>query len=62
MAKGGFSRTAIAEMQDWLQKHHTEVHEVMKLGVQICVCKNLNATMKKHPTMVWESQTDGYLL
>jgi hypothetical protein len=49
-------------MQDWLQKHHTEVHEVMKLGVQICVCKNLNATMKKHPTMVWESQTDGYLL
>jgi hypothetical protein len=26
------------------------------------VCKNLNATMKKHPTMVWESQTDGYLL
>jgi len=62
MATGGFSCTTMEETQYSLPKPHTEVWEVTKLGVNICVCRNINATMRKHLTTVWELQMDRCLL
>jgi len=53
MAKGGFSRRAIEEMQQIIKKHHAEVREEKKRGVQYPGHKNVNAAIKRHPAMVY---------
>jgi len=61
MAKGGFSRTAIEEMQFLINTLWAKVWLEMKLGVEFPGHRNVKAAMERHSAMLRENQTDGCL-
>jgi len=61
MAKGGFSRAAIEEMQQLIKKPHAEVREEKKRGVEFPGHNKVKAAIERHQAMVQENQTDGCL-
>jgi len=61
MAKGGFSRAAIEEMQFLIKKPWSEVREEKKRGVEYPGHENVKAAMERHPAMLRENQMDGCL-
>jgi len=61
MAKGGFSRAAIAETQYLIKKPQAEVRQEQQRGVEFPWHNNVKAAMERHPAMLWENQTDGCL-
>jgi len=61
MAKGGFSRTAIEEMQQLIKKPGAVVREEKKQGVEFAGHNKVKAAIERHAAMVRENQTDGCL-
>jgi len=61
MAKGGFLRSAIEEMQCLIKKPRAQVWEEMKLGVEFPGHKNVKTVRDRQPAMLRENQTDGCL-
>jgi len=60
-AKGGFSRTAIEEMQFLIKKPRAEVREEKKRGVESPGHKYVKAAMEWHLARLRENQMDGCL-
>jgi hypothetical protein len=61
MAKGGFSRTAVEEMQYLIKKPHAEVREEKKRGVEFPEHNKVKAAKVGHLGMLRQNQTDGCL-
>jgi len=61
MAKGGFSRTAIVEMQQLIKKPRTKGRQEKKRGVVFPGHDKVKAAIKRYLAMVRNNQTDGYL-
>jgi len=61
LGKGGFSHTAIEEMQFLIKKPWAEVREEKMRGVEFPVCKMVRAAMERHPAMLRDNQMDGCL-
>ena len=59
IAKGGFSRAAIEEMQQLIKKPRAEVREEKKRSVEFPGHNNVKAAIERHPAKVRENQTDG---
>jgi len=55
MAKGGFSRAAIEEMQYVIQKPCTEVREEKKWGVECPGHQMVKAAIERHPAMLHQN-------
>jgi hypothetical protein len=52
MAKGWFLHAAIEEMQYLIKKHHTEVREEKKRGVEFPGHKTVKAAKERHLAML----------
>jgi hypothetical protein len=61
MAKGGFSRAALEEIQQLIKKLYAKVWEEKKRGVEFPGHNKVKAAIKRHSSMVCENQTDGWL-
>jgi len=61
VAKGGFLRAAREETHIQIKKPRAEVPEKKKWGVEFPGHKNVKVAIERHPAMLWENQTDGYL-
>jgi len=61
MAKGGFLRAMIEEMQHLIMEPRAEVREEKKRGVEFPVHNNVKAAIERHPAMVDENQTNSCL-
>jgi len=61
MAKEGFSRAAIEETQQLIQKPRAEAREEKRLGVVFPGHNEVKAAVERHPAMFRENQTDGCL-
>jgi len=61
MAKGRYWHTAIEETQFLIKKPQAEVREDKKRGVQFPGRENRKAAMERHPAILWENQTVGFL-
>jgi len=61
MVKGGFSRTAVEQMQHLIKKPRAEVQQEKKLGVEFLVYTNVEAAMVRHPAMLRGNHMDGCL-
>jgi len=61
MTKGGFSRAAIEETSILIKKPWAEVRDQMKSGVEFPGHEQVEAAMRRHPAMLRENQTDGWL-
>jgi len=61
MAKGGFSRATIEEMQQLIKKPCAEVREEKKRGVEFPGHQKVKAAMERHPAMVYNNHTTGCL-
>jgi len=61
MAKGGFSRTAIEEMQYMIKKPRADVREEKKRGVEFPRHNKVKPAMERHPAMLHQNHTAGYL-
>jgi len=61
MAKGGFSRAAMQEMQQLIKKPRTKVREAKKRSVVFPEHNKVKAAIERHPAMVHENQLDGGL-
>jgi len=61
MAKGGFLRAAIEEMQFLIKIPQDEVREEKKRGVEFPGHEHVKAGMERHQAVIWENQTDGCL-
>jgi hypothetical protein len=61
MAKEGFSRAAIGEMNYLMKTPRAEVREEMKRGVEFPGHKKVNAAIQRHPAMLRHNQTSGLL-
>jgi len=61
MAKGGFSRAAIEETQFQIKKPRAKVRKKKKCGVEFPGHTYVTAVMERHPAMLREHQTDGFL-
>jgi len=57
MAKGGFSRAAIEETQQLIQKPRAEVREEKQRGVEFPGHQKVKAAMERHPAMVYKNHT-----
>jgi len=62
MAKVGFSRAAIEEMQFLIKKHWAKDQEQKQRGVEFPGHKNVKAAMERLPAMLRDNQKDGCLL
>ena len=61
MAKGGFSRSAIEEMQCLIMKPRAEVREQNNRGVKFPGHTHVPAAIETHQAILWENQMDGCL-
>jgi len=61
MAKEGFSRATIEEMQWLIWKPHAEVREEKKRGVVFFRHNKVKAAIDRHPAMIHQNQTDSCL-
>jgi len=61
MAKDWFSRTAIEQTQQLMNKPHAEVREERKRGVVFPGHNKMKAAIERHLAMVHENQKDGCL-
>jgi len=61
MAKGGFSRTTVKEIQQLIKKPRAEVREEKKQGVEFPGHRMVKATMERHPAMVYKNHMAGCL-
>ena len=61
MAKAGFSRTTMAEMEYWMMKCCTEVREERMRGVEFPGHRIVKAMIERHLAMVHQNQMDGCL-
>jgi len=61
MAKGGFSRAAIEETQQLIEKPCAEVREEKKQGVECPGLRKVKAAIERHPAMVYENHMHGCL-
>jgi hypothetical protein len=61
MAKAGYSCTAIEETQHLSKKPRAIVREVQKQGVDFPRHNKVKAAIERHPAIVSENLTDGYL-
>jgi len=61
MAKGGFLRAAIEEMQHLMKKPRAEVQEEKKWGVEFPGHRKVKDAIEQHPAMVYENHTDSCL-
>jgi len=61
MAKWGFSRAAIEETQQLIQKPRAEVREEKKQGVKFPGHKKVKAAMERYPAMVYRNHMAGCL-
>jgi len=61
MAQEVFSQTAMEETQQLIKKPRTEVRKEKKLVVVIPWHSKVKAAIERHPAMVRENQSDGYL-
>jgi len=61
MAKGGFLRAAIKEMQFLNTEPRAEVREEKMRGVEFPGHRNVKAAIERHPAKLWENQMDGCL-
>jgi hypothetical protein len=61
MAKEGFSRAAIEETKYDIKKPRAEVREEKKGGVDFTVHNRVKAAIQRHPAMLRQNQTFGYL-
>jgi len=61
MAKGGFLRAAIGQRRIPNKKPRAKVRDEKKWGVEFPGHRKVNAAMERHPVMVCENQTDGFL-
>jgi len=59
MAKGGFSRATIEEMQYLIKKPRTMVREEKKWGVEFSEYTKVNAAMERHPAMLCQNHMAG---
>jgi len=59
MAKGGFSRATIEEMQYLIDNHRRKVSEEKKRGVVFLGHRMANAGIERHPAMVLKYLMDG---
>jgi len=62
MAKEGFLRAAIEEMQYLIKKQWAKDQEEKQHGVEFPRHKNVNAAMERLPAMLRDNQKDGCLL
>jgi len=60
MAKGGFLRAAIEEMQQPIRKPRAEVEEKNR-GVEFPAHEKVEAAIERHPSMVLKNHMDGCL-
>ena len=61
MAKCGFSRAAVEEMQYLIKKPRAEVREEKKRGVEFHGHNKVKAAIARHPAMLRQNQTPGCL-
>jgi len=57
MAKGRFSRAAIEEWEQLIQKPRAEVREEKKRGVELPGHQKVKAAMERHPAMVYKNHS-----
>jgi len=61
MAKEGFLRAAIEEMQYLIKKSRAGVREEKNRGDEFPGHRKVKAAMERHPTMIHQNHTDGWL-
>ena len=61
MTKEGFSRAAIEETKYLIKKPRAEVQEEKKCGVEFPGHNKVKAAIQRHPAMLRQNQTPGYL-
>jgi len=61
MAKGGFTRASIEDVQQLNKKPRAEVQDEMKWGVEFSGHNKVKAAIERHLAMIHENQTDGFL-
>jgi len=61
LAKGGFSRTAIEQMQFLIKQPRAEVWEEKKRGAEFPGHKNVKVAMERHLAMLRQNHTAGWL-
>jgi hypothetical protein len=61
MAKGGFSRATVEEMQYLIKKPRAEVREEKKQGVEFPLHNKVKAAIARHPAMLRENQIPSCL-
>jgi hypothetical protein len=57
MAKGGFARTAVQEMEYLIEKPHVTVREQKKWGVEFSGPEKVKAAIVRHSAMLHHNQT-----
>jgi hypothetical protein len=61
MTKAGFSRTAIEDTKDLIEKPRTKVQEEKKRRVEFPGHKMVKAAIQRHPAMLSQNQTSSCL-
>jgi hypothetical protein len=62
MTNRGFSRGTIEEIHQHINTPRAEVREQQKLCVVFPRYKKVKVAIERHPEIIGENQTDGYLL